>query len=376
MNSQEFDCIIIGGGLAGLTLAIQLVEKNKSVLLVEKEKYPFHRVCGEYISNESYPFLERLGVELNQMNLPKITEVKVSAPNGKSLLRKLDLGGFGISRFTLDSTLAVIARKKGVVLLEETKINNVIFENESFTVMSDSSSWRAKVVCGAYGKRSVIDQKLGRLYANRSAKKNYVAIKYHVKMDLPANRIELHNFKDGYCGISKVDGGRYCLCYLTDSSNLKESGNDIKTMEQQVLKKNPFLKKYFEEAEFLYANPLTISQITFGKKSLVENHLLMLGDAAGTIAPLCGNGMSMAMRGAFEAHQLIVQFLNGEISRAEMEDRHSRSWKHMFSTRVGIGNLIQYFFGNPLLTNFFISTLNTVPALSNQLIRATHGQPF
>src|SRR5580658_1497079 len=99
MSKQVFDCGIAGGGLAGLTLAIQLADAGYSVILFEKETYPFHKVCGEYISMESYNFLERIGMPLSTMNLPTINEVKISSPNGTALTRKLDLGGFGISRY-------------------------------------------------------------------------------------------------------------------------------------------------------------------------------------------------------------------------------------------------------------------------------------
>ncbi len=58
--------------------------------------------------------------------------------------------------------------------------------------------------------------------------------------------------------------------------------------------KTLFSKKYFLNQNFYLTEPVTISQISFEKKSQVENHVLMLGDAAGMITPLCGNGMSMA----------------------------------------------------------------------------------
>ena len=69
-------------------------------------------------------------------------------------------------------------------------------------------------------------------------------------------------------------------------------------MEENVLYKNPCFKKIFSETEFLFNEPVTISQISFDKKTQTENHVLMLGDAAGMITPLCGNGMSMAMHSA------------------------------------------------------------------------------
>ena len=110
MKEEKFyDCAILGGGLAGLTLAVQLADAGFSVILFEKEKYPYHKVCGEYISMESFDFLERIGVPLSEMNLPKITELLVSSPNGNYFQRRLDLGGFGVSRYTLDNYLAQLA---------------------------------------------------------------------------------------------------------------------------------------------------------------------------------------------------------------------------------------------------------------------------
>ena len=374
MNNNAFDCAIVGGGLAGLTLAIQLADMGKAVVLFEKEKYPFNKVCGEYISMESHAFLQRLGIDLS--DVPYITEVKVSAPNGNSILRKLDMGGFGISRYTLDSQLAQLAIKKGVVLLENTKVNDVTREADSFTVKTTTQNYSAKIVCGAFGKRSSVEKSLGRAKPQHKGRKNYVAVKYHVKATLPANRIELHNFENGYCGISKVDGDKYCLCYLTDSENLAKSGNSIKAMEQNIVMKNPFLKKYFNESEFLYQEPLTISQITFSKKSAIENGVIMLGDAAGSIAPLCGNGMSMAMHASFITAALINDFFNNTISREELCILYEKQWNNHFSQRIKTGASLQQLFGKNYLTNISIGMLKAFPPLADKLISMTHGEVF
>ncbi|MBK8845046.1 MAG: NAD(P)/FAD-dependent oxidoreductase [Bacteroidetes bacterium] len=374
MSNNVYDCAIAGGGLAGLTLAIQLANAGRTVILFEKEKYPFHKVCGEYISMESFDFLERIGIPLSTMSLPVIDEVKISSPNGNSITRTLDLGGFGISRYTLDAQLAQLAISKGVNLLQATKVTDVLFEKDLFTITASQQTYQAKVACGAYGKKSVLDIKLKRKFS--PSKKNYVGVKYHVIADLPANRIELHNFKDGYCGISKVDGDSYCMCYLTTSENLNENGNDIKKMEENVLMKNPYLKKYFNTAKFIYKQPLTISQITFDKKSAIENHQVMLGDAAGSIAPLCGNGMSMAMHASYTAFQLIENFLDNLISRQEFEDAYNLRWNQLFSGRIKAGQYIQHLFGGELLTNFAIAVLKKIPMATDKLISMTHGKKF
>jgi len=375
-NEQEqlFDCAIAGGGLAGLTLAIQLANAGRSVVLFEKEKYPFHKVCGEYISMESFDFLERIGIPISTMNLPIINEVVISSPNGNSITRKLDLGGFGISRFTLDAMLAELANKKGVVLMEETKVLDIHFNHDLFSIETTRNVYKARMVCGAFGKHSLLDKKLERKKSVLS--KNYLAVKYHVKLDLQDNIIQLHNFKDGYCGISKVEDNKYCICYLTNSQNLRDNANDIKKMEQNVLMKNPFLKKYFNDAIFLYNEPLAISQITFNEKTTIQKHVLMIGDAAGNIAPLCGNGMSMAMHSSYIVFQLLQKYFDRTISREQLELQYQNHWNNLFSSRIRTGRHIQMLFGKEVLTNFSIALLKKMPLLTNKLINSTHGVNF
>src|SRR5688500_3801593 len=107
-RQAQYDVAIIGGGLAGLAAAIQLARKNYNVVLFEKEKYPFHKVCGEYISMESWSFVESLGLPLSDLDLPKIDTLNLTAPNGKSFTTKLPFGGFGISRYKIDSLLCAV----------------------------------------------------------------------------------------------------------------------------------------------------------------------------------------------------------------------------------------------------------------------------
>jgi flavin-dependent dehydrogenase len=186
----------------------------------------------------------------------------------------------------------------------------------------------------------------------------------------------LHNFKNGYCGISKVDGNRYCLCYLSDAQNLKDHQYDIKIMEAEVLQKNPYLKKYFNEATFLYDAPLTISQISFAKKSVVHEHVLMLGDAAGNIAPLCGNGMSMAMHASKLAFGMTQNFLQHKISRSQLEQNYAKLWDNHFAQRIKVGAFLQHAFGKESLTNLTINMLSKLPKITSRLIEMTHGKPF
>ncbi|XVJ67920.1 MAG: NAD(P)/FAD-dependent oxidoreductase [Lacibacter sp.] len=378
MSNESYHIAIIGGGLAGLALSIQASKAGYKTVLFEKEQYPFHRVCGEYISLESWDFLERLGLPLSQMKLPIIKTLQVTAPNGKLFETKLPLGGFGISRYTLDYELAKLAKAAGVTVLENTKVNDVYFNDKDFNIQSAIKNLTSEIACGSFGKRSNLDVKWNRNFVQQKPNKlnNYIGVKYHIKTQHPADVIALHNFENGYCGISQIEDGKFCLCYLTTAENLKQHGNSIEQMEREVLFKNPHLKQIFTHADFLYQAPVTISQISFDKKSQVQNHVLMLGDAAGMITPLCGNGMSMALHGSKIAFECIQAFLQNKISRTEMEQRYQQVWQQLFAHRLRTGRLIQGFFGKKWVTNLFVQSFQSFPFLAAPLIKQTHGKPF
>jgi len=386
-NNTHFDIAIIGGGLAGLCFAIQAADKGYAVALFEKESYPYHKVCGEYISKESWPFLMRLGLPLEQMALPIINQLQVSSVNGKLFSHALPLGGFGISRYTLDAFLAEIAVKKGVQLFTQTKVNDIVFtesgEKEGGFVIKTQSQqgnkeWKAAIAIGSFGKRSNIDVQWKRDFVQQKPHKlnNYIGIKYHIRYNHPMDTIALHNFENGYCGMSKIEKDKSCLCYLTIAQNLKDNNNSIKQLEQHILYKNQFLKEIFQTAEFIFPQPIAISQISFQQKSTVENHVLMLGDAAGSITPLCGNGMSMAMHASKLAYEQIDLFLQKKSSRSTMEAQYKQAWKHHFSTRLATGRLVQSMFGSATTSNLLVNTMNLFPFLATPLVKATHGKAF
>ncbi len=378
IKTMAFDVAIIGGGLAGLSLSILLSRSGHNVVLFEKEKYPFHKVCGEYISMESWKFVEGLGLPLSELKLPVIKNLIVSSPDGNYIKSKLGMGGFGISRHYLDHQLKEIALQNGVIIYEESKVNEVIFEDKKFIVKYNRGEIASSLIAGTFGKRSNLDVKWQRDFIRQKNNKlnNYIGVKYHVKSTLPDDTIALHNFKNGYCGISKIEKDKYCLCYLTTAQNLKENHNSIKEMEKNILYKNPFLKKIFTESIFLFAEPVTISQISFAKKSQIESHVLMLGDAAGMISPLCGNGMSMAFHSAKIAFENIDFFLNKKKTRLEMEIQYANEWKHLFEKRLKNGRFIQKFFGKERLTNLFIRAIKPFPFIIRKMIKSTHGREF
>lgn len=373
-SNSKYDAIIVGGGLAGLINAIVLSRKNNDVLLIERKTYPFHRVCGEYISKEVVPFLNSIDCYPNHLDPSDLTRFQLTSIQGKSIERPLELGGFGISRYTLDFFLAKKAKSYGVNLLEGTIANHIHFRDDLFDLeLSDGASVQSKVVIGAFGKRSILDKSLDRGFMKKRSP--YVGVKYHVKTDLADDLISLHNFEGGYCGISKIDEGKFNVCYLASRDLLRRSG-DITSMEQKSLMQNPWLKEIFNNSEFLFDQPEVINEISFEQKEPVFDHILMSGDAAGMIAPLCGNGMAMAIHSAKVCAEVADSFLKSNISRSEMEQKYRYQWRKIFARRLWLGRNIQKLFGSGRGSEFSVGLLKKSSMAARAIIRQTHGQPF
>jgi flavin-dependent dehydrogenase len=353
-NKKEV--LILGGGLAGLTAAIHLSKLGLQVTVIEKNSYPKHKVCGEYISNEVLPYFEWLGIDILKLKPTSISKLQFSTQNGTTITTELTLGGFGISRYVLDFYLYNIALSNGCIFIQET-VENVIFENDAFIITTSIGTiLKSKIVIGAFGKRSAIDVKLNRNFIQK--KSHWLAVKAHYNGNFPNDLVGLHNFKGGYCGVSKVENNAINICYITNYEAYKLYKNN-EEFQKMVLCENPHLNKSFD------------------KKESVENHILMIGDTAGLIHPLCGNGMAMAFHSAKIASELVINYYDSKsISRASLEEEYIKKWKFHFEKRLKTGRFIANILQQPRIASILMRILVQFPFLLPIIIKQTHGKPI
>ena len=369
---KNFDVVIIGGGLAGLTAAIHLVKKHLNVLLIEKNEFPSHKVCGEYVSNEVLPYLKSLGFDPFKYGAKQITKLNLSGNNGQLIETDLPLGGFSISRYKFDYELLQLALKLGLKTQKDL-VTQVQFNHDLFKISTKSKyEYKAKFVIGSFGKRSNLDVKLKRSFIKN--KTPYVGVKGHYHGDFPNNIVGLHNFEGGYCGVSKIENNQLNICYITDSKVFKLYKN-FKEFEIKVLSRNEHLKSVLSNSSLSFKKPITISQVSFESKKPVEEHILMCGDSAGMIHPLAGNGMSMAIRSSQMISENILEFFSGNIkSRKKLESIYQSNWKKEFNLRLKMSKLIEKVFNSNILSVVLISLVKTFPFLLKKTILLTHGK--
>ncbi|MEM9955123.1 MAG: NAD(P)/FAD-dependent oxidoreductase [Chloroflexota bacterium] len=371
---MNLDIAIVGGGLAGCSSAIRLAQKGLQVALFEAGDYPRHKVCGEFMSHGCQMQFEALGVDevIRDLGSNLMHQSFISTPDGTTWKATLPGTAIGISRYKLDIVLAERAKSLGTELFTQSKVVNIegTLAHGFILSLQNRETVQAQVVLGAYGKRSTLDKKLKRPFLN--TQQPFIGLKQHFR-DLPIpDCVELHTFTGGYCGISQVEDGITNVCLLVREDIFRQhSQGKIDVFIDWMKQQNPFIADRLEMGIPLWNRWLSISQVPFIQKSPIHRDIFMLGDAAGMISPLTGDGMEIALQsGEIAAKYVTDYFLNGKTSN-DLINKFCQAWNDTFHSRIQIGRVSQFFMFRPHWLKWGLRTFNTIPALGDFFIQQT-----
>lgn len=370
---MHYDAIILGGGLAGGAAATLLAEQGWRVLVLERHRYPVHKLCGEFLSPEVQAVFARLGVleAVQEAGARPIRHTRITTADGAVFASDLPGTALGLSRYMLDPLLLQRAQARGAAVRDGCAVRNLTGSlRDGFSVQTDSGAFTARLVLAAWGKRDALDRKLDRPFLRERSP--FVAFKAHFEgVDLEEG-IELHAFPGGYCGLSPVEGGRVNACWIARQTVLQADGGRPEAMIAGAFRQNPALAERFDRLQRVTAF-CAVSQVLFARKEAFAGAVCLLGDAAGTIAPLCGDGMAMALRSAELAAPLAGAYLDGRLAPDGFRHRYSRAWEQEFSLRLRLGRWLHYGYIHPLLAGSALRVLRQVPGMGRWLIRKTRG---
>lgn len=366
-----YDVIIVGGGLAGCSAAIQLADRGHKVLLLEQQKYPVHKLCGEFLSVEVIENFANLGIldEVKAIGAHPIHHAVLTDTSGETFEHSLPGTALGLSRYQLDPLLFNRAAAVGADCKEGTVVREISGDFASgFRVVSSGGEFTSRMVLAAHGKRSPLDTQLKRPFARR--KSPWVAFKSHCDgLDLPGT-IELHAFPGGYCGLSMIETGQVNLCWIGHEKILQASAD---RNLPNALYENPALRDRLDHLVCSPAVRTRLSQISFELKGNFDGDICMIGDTAGMITPLCGDGMAMALRSAEIAVPLVSGYLEGILNSAQFKQQYQRNWQREFKLRLQLGRMIHQAFIQPKIAQASLQVCRSVPAIGHWIIQNTRG---
>jgi flavin-dependent dehydrogenase len=367
-----WDVIVVGGGVGGGAAAIGLAAQGLRVLVLEAGRSPRHKMCGEFLSPETIPILQRLGVWNRMMALAPapMHGVRLTSTKGSLLEGQLPSGAIGFSRYHLDTLLMEQAAQGGAEVRTGCTVNGIIGNLQSgFHVRTaQGEDIKARVVIGAWGKRATLDRAMGRRFFGKPAP--FLALKRHVRGIEPNGFVELHGFDGGYCGVNGVEDGVVNVCLLTGTRAWERSGKNVTAFWQMIQKENPRLAERLRGAEPI-SEDIVISNISFATRTAVEQEILMVGDSAALISPLAGNGQAMALQAAEAVSELVGVYSTGAITSRDLTEGYTHQWQGMFGERLRLGRLLQPLFLQPRALDIALKAGRLMPGVVQWLVAGT-----
>ena len=383
--AEQCDVAVVGAGPAGATMALLLVQAGWSVTLLERARFPRDKLCGEFISAEGVAALAEMG--LGQWLLrtcPKIDRVQVSARRGALWRERLPQPALGCSRAALDHQLLQHCRVAGVDVREGVRVTAVDdFDLSQPTVAAPASARAAvkldsgtqlecRLVVFACGRQSaLLRDSVERRFDANVDNGGMVGLKVHARATERHSAVELHAFDGGYIGLAPVEGERVNLCALLKSETLRRVGKDPQRLGDEVMADNRMLATRLEQLQPDWSQALAVANLRFGPVPVSGRWCL--GDSVGAIAPLCGDGISMAVRTSQVAAPLVDRYLHGALSVAQALDSYRRQWQREFGLRIRLGNQLQSLLMNEVAGALSLRSLQYLPLLGRWVITQTRG---
>ncbi len=369
---MNVDVAVIGAGPAGSTLAALLARRGMSVCLIDREEFPRDKVCGEFLSYDALPILERLGVadQLDALGAPRIERCRVVART-----RDYEFGFpqpvRGISRFALDELLLRHAVASGALPRIGWTAVDIDPASRNVTIERDGEHEivQARVITGAWGRWGRFDAQLNRTFVRDRAHRSF-GFKRHYRAETAMQTIDLYSFRGGYLGVSPVEGGITNICGLAHASRLAKHRGRWEGFVEMIRGEESRLESLYAAHSPAQENFLSSEPVIFRARSPVEQGIVMIGDASGVIDPLTGNGMAMAIQSAALAAPHIAAIVAGRIEAAR---DYSKAHKAFFDGRIAWSRRIALLLSRPALLDAVLRTFRARSA-GEFLLRSTRAE--
>jgi flavin-dependent dehydrogenase len=295
-----YECVVIGGGVAGSAAAYHLAAFGYRVAVLERSIGPHHKVCGEFLSYETLDLLEEIGISLDD-DSPAIKHFQLSSPRSEATFT-FPFPGRGMSRHTLDEELLKNAASAGADVFRGVCMRSFQQQDKGvIRIETTNGDFYARHLFMATGKHDHSKEH------KREGKDNsYVGLKTHIRLKAPSSRTSettvLFTFPGGYGGICPVERGAMNFCFLIDKKIYKSLNGNFDATLSFLRRSNRQIDLVFREAD-LIAPVSAIAHIPYGflRDQSRQENVYFLGDQRMVIPSLTGDGMAIALSTAKDA---------------------------------------------------------------------------
>jgi geranylgeranyl reductase family protein len=376
---HDADAVVAGGGPAGAAAAARLAARGFRTVLVDRASFPRDKVCGDFVGPTALAELADLGVAQAGAfrATSKMTDLALHVDGDQLAVMGIPqvggLPGYGrvIPRLRLDAWILDAARQAGATVLEGRKVTAVQQAPDAVTVRGQSAAgpWqlRTRLLLGADGSNSMVARTL---HAGVPARRDRImAVRaYFDDVDGPAGQGDVCFRSDsfpGYYWLFPAGGGSANLGVGMLASTCPQSGRNLREMLLRLIAEDASLRYRLQGARMrgkVLGHPLT----TYNPRlPLTGDRVMLLGDAAGLVNPLNGEGIQYALHSARWAAGIAADCLAEDRLDAASLQRYQQRVHQSLRTDMAFSRLVVQLFRNRNLNHVWLRALRTIAARAN-----------
>jgi flavin-dependent dehydrogenase len=357
LEAAQYDLTIVGAGPAGSACAITAARAGAKVLLLEKDRFPRQKVCGEFVSPESLGLLHGFLQDGQFQSCPQVVSSRIFLDN-KVLKLPVSPAAQSIPRFDLDPALFAAARNAGVTAHEGFTVQEVRRDGV-VSVRTSDKVYVARAVVNATGRWSKLTQ------FDVAGKDKWIGLKAHFTEPSPPQSVDLYFFHRGYCGVTPVGPNSVNACAMVRA--------DAAHTLEDVFSKEPRLYERSRAWRPLFAT-VTTSPLYFREPETESEGMFLTGDAAGFIDPFAGDGISLALQSGTLAAQSIVPFLHGSGSLEQAHQQYRAAYRARFAPAFRNAARLRTALAAPKWVRNAALAFAAVPGMGKMLVRGTRAR--
>jgi flavin-dependent dehydrogenase len=355
------DMLVIGGGPAGASLAARLAAAGASVALVEKSAFPRAKVCGEYLAPNGVCALAEIGV---QLPTPAIRRIALWADQ-LELQAPLPMAG-ALTREVLDTLLLEQAAHAGAKLWQPAKVCAVRELRSGYEVFATRGiTLRARAVVAAHGswESGSLPTQCAR---SRQRASDLFGFKAHLRAPrMPAGTIALVPFAGGYGGALALGDGRATFACAVRRDALRA----IRAQYPRIAAGEAVLRHALQSSAALgvafggsraAGAWLGVGPLRPGMRPLRRGGIFAVGNAAGEVHPIVGEGITLALHSAAALADALLASLGDQ---SEALRQYKRRYRGLFALRLWRSSVFATLATSPALAAVAARALRRVPPL-------------
>jgi len=356
------DVAIVGGGPAGLALAIDAASMGLDVVVLEKRTFPCEKACGEGLLPAALVALERLGVRahLPSTDSAPLRAVRWISPSGLSAVGRLPgAGGLGVRRLALSSALAGRAVEQGATLRERVTARGLERTPRGVQVLTEGEPVQARVVVAADGLGSALRRE-ERLDGAVGRDRRF-GVRRHFHLAPWSDEVELHFGEDAEAYVTPAGTERVGVAILW-----RPRRQGTSTSFATLLTRFPALERRLRGAPF-DSSARGAGPLDRRARSVVGDRFALLGDAAGYVDAITGEGLSVAFESAHVLAQHLPDIVAGHAAREGLA-AYARAHARIFRRYEWVTRGVLSLSAQPTLRDLTLAALSRMPTAFDRLI--------